>query len=61
MEGQTEKGGLQLNLLVTLDQNYFPQLEVLLTSLELNDPGEKFTLYLLQNHLPEELLTRTAN
>lgn len=50
-----------MNLLVTLDQNYFPQLEVLLTSLELNDPGEKFTLYLLQNHLPEELLTRTAN
>ena len=31
VEGQTEKGGLQLNLLVTLDQNYFPQLEVLLT------------------------------
>lgn len=50
-----------MNLLVTLDQNYFPQLQVLLTSLELNNPGEKFCLYLLQNRLPEELLVRTAD
>lgn len=45
-----------MNILVTLDQNYFPQLQVMLTSLKLNNPGEQFSLYLLHNHLPEQML-----
>ena len=45
-----------MNILVTLDQNYFPQLQVMLTSLKLNNLGEQFSLYLLHNHLPEPML-----
>lgn len=48
-----------MNILVTLDENYFPQLQVLLVSLKMNNPETKFSLYLLYNHLPEPLLERT--
>lgn len=41
-------------LLTTLDQNYLPQLQVLLTSLFVNDPGEAIRLYLLHSGIPEE-------
>ena len=43
-------------LLTTLDQNYLPQLQVLLTSLFVNDPGEAIRLYLLHSGIPEEKL-----
>ena len=38
-------------LLTTLDQNYLPQLQVLLTSLSLNNPGEIFSLHLLHSSI----------
>lgn len=41
-------------LLTTLDQNYLPQLRVLLTSLFLNNLGEPFLLYLLHSGVPQE-------
>ena len=43
-------------LLTTLDQNYVPQLQVLLTSLAVNNPGEAVRLYLLHSAIPEERL-----
>lgn len=43
-------------LLTTLDQNYLPQLRVLLTSLFLNNPGETFSLYLLHSGISQEAL-----
>lgn len=45
-----------MNLLFTLDKNYFPQLQVLLTSLKINNPGEHFCIWLLHNKLPEDML-----
>lgn len=45
-----------VNLLTTLDQNYLPQLQVLLTSLAANDPGERFELILLHSGIPEASL-----
>lgn len=47
-------------LLVTLDQNYFPQLQVLLTSVCLNNPGELFSLYLIHRVMPERLLEQLS-
>lgn len=43
-------------LLTTLDQNYVPQLQVLLTSLAVNNPGEAVRLYLLHSAIPEQRL-----
>ena len=43
-------------LLTTLDQNYLPQLQVLLTSLRVNNPGETFALYLLHSGIPKGAL-----
>lgn len=40
-------------LLTTLDQNYLPQLQVLLTSLALNNPRDTVTLYLLHSAIAE--------
>ena len=45
-----------ISLLTTLDQNYLPQLQVLLTSLSLNNPGESICLYLLHSGIPEQRL-----
>ncbi len=45
-----------INLLVSLDQNYLSQLKVLLTSIRINNPGERFRIYLLHNRLPERAL-----
>ena len=45
-----------IGLLTTLDQNYLPQLQVLLTSLYINNPGELFSLYLLHSGIPDEAL-----
>lgn len=44
-------------LLTTLDQNYLPQLQVLLTSLAVNNPEEAVTLALLHSAIPEEGLS----
>ena len=43
-------------ILTTLDQNYLPQLQVLLASLQINNPSESVTLYLLHSGIPEEAL-----
>ena len=45
-----------ISLLVSLDQAYLPQLQVLLTSLYLNNPGERFDLYLLHSGIPAQAL-----
>ena len=39
-------------LLTTLNQNYLPQLRVLLTSIFTNNPGETISLYLLHQNIP---------
>ncbi len=49
-----------MNLLFALDQNYIPQLKVLLTSLWINNPGEIFSLYLMYNNLPSQTLDELA-
>lgn len=41
-------------LLTTLNQNYLPQLRVLLTSIYLNNPGESIQLYLIHRTIPAE-------
>lgn len=43
-------------LLVSLDQAYLPQLQVLLTSLYWNNPGEQFAIYLLHSGIPAPAL-----
>ena len=45
-----------ISLLTTLNQNYIPQLQVMLTSLRSNNPGEAFTLYLLHSGIPASAL-----
>lgn len=45
-----------ISILSTLDQKYLPQLQVLLTSLRINNPSEKVTLYLLHSGIPESAL-----
>ena len=47
-----------MRLLVTLDQNYLPRLQVLLTSIAVNNPGEKLEVYLMHRGIPEESLER---
>lgn len=49
-----------IQLLVSLDQNYLPQLEVLLTSIQWNNPGEHFSLYLLHSGIPAPALEPVA-
>ena len=46
----------RIALLTTLDARYLPQLQVMLTSLWVNDPGERFDLYLMHSGIPEERL-----
>ncbi len=43
-------------LLTTLDERYLPQLQVLLTSLSVSNPGERFSLYLLHSGIPSDAL-----
>lgn len=45
-----------MELLVTVDKNYIPPLQVMLTSLYMNNPGEKVELYLLHSRLQEKEL-----
>lgn len=46
----------EMNILVSLDRNYMPQLEVLLTSLFLNNPGIPCRIYLMHRNMPEPVL-----
>lgn len=43
-----------ISLLTTLDRNYLPQLQVLLCSLHVNNPGDSFSLWLLHSGIPEK-------
>ncbi|MCD7946565.1 MAG: glycosyltransferase family 8 protein [Clostridiales bacterium] len=43
-------------LLTTLNENYLPQLQVLLTSVLLNNPGERFQLYLIHRSFSAQRL-----
>ena len=43
-------------LLTTLDQNYLPQLQVLLTSISVNNPKDTFVLILLHSGIPEKAM-----
>lgn len=45
-----------MNLLASLDQNYLPQLKVLLTSIYLNNPGVSCRLFLMHRKIPQALL-----
>ena len=45
-----------MELLVTVDKNYILPLQVMLTSLYMNNPGEKVELYLLHSRLQEKEL-----
>ena len=45
-----------MELLVTVDKNYIPPLQVMLTSLYMNNPGKKVELYLLHSRLQEKEL-----
>lgn len=45
-----------ISILTTLDQNYLPQLQVLLTSLALNNPHDKFSISLLHGGISEDAL-----
>ena len=46
-----------IKLLVTLDENYLPHLQVLLTSIHASNPGELMTLYLVHSGIPKEKLS----
>lgn len=48
-----------INILVTLDENYMPQLSVMLTSLYINNPGEKFNIYLIHRGISKNRLSGT--
>lgn len=45
-----------ITLLTTADRNYLPQLQVLLTSLSVNNPGERFAVWLLHGGIPDGAL-----
>ncbi len=45
-----------INLLTTLNEHYIPQLQVMLTSLAVNNPDESFALILLHSDIPEDKL-----
>lgn len=47
-------GGVQVNILITLDSNYIRPLKVMLKSLFLNNQGERFSIYLMHSSLTEE-------
>ncbi len=50
-----------IHLLVTLDSSYVMQLKVLLTSIRINNPGERFTLHLIHNDIAEDEIDRLGS
>lgn len=49
-----------ITLLFTLDANYLPQLQVVLTSLSLNNPGETFRIFLMHRGLTQSEVLQIA-
>ena len=49
---EQKQGKDRIQILTTLDQNYLPRLQVLLTSLYLNQPNEKLDIWLLHSRIP---------
>lgn len=47
---------MKMNILVSLDENYLPQLRVMLASLLLNNPGAECNIYLLHSGIPQPRL-----
>ena len=47
-----------LSILVTLNEHYLPQLEVMLTSLHASNPGENVSVWLIHRSLTPEQLAR---
>ena len=47
-----------LSILVTLNEHYLPQLEVMLTSLHASNPGENVSVWLIHRSLTSEQLAR---
>ncbi len=45
-----------MNLLVSLDERYLPPLQVLLTSLHINNPDMDMTVYLMHSGISDSLL-----
>lgn len=43
-----------INILTTLNKNYLPQLQVMLTSLAVNNPNDTFSIYLLHSGIAAE-------
>lgn len=50
-----------MNILVSLDQNYLPQLKVLLTSLYINNPETPCQIFLMHRNIPETILNNLSN
>lgn len=48
-----------MNILVTLDENYIPYLNVMLSSLLRSNPDEQFSVYLLHSAVREQALVKT--
>ena len=46
----------RIQILTTLNQNYLPRLQVLITSLALNQPDDKMDIYLMHSGIPEQAL-----
>lgn len=51
---------MKIPILVTLDENYLPQLRVLLTSIYLNHPGQEFCVYLLHSRISEKVISELS-
>ena len=49
----------KMNILVTLDENYIPYLNVMLTSLLHSNPDDYFDVYLLHSSVPEQATEET--
>ena len=49
-----------IHVLCTLNQNYLEHLEVLLVSLYVNNPGERFVIHLVHREIPDRVLTDLA-
>jgi lipopolysaccharide biosynthesis glycosyltransferase len=57
----THQNKEKINILVTLDKNYIPYLNVMLTSLLYSNQDCCFDIYLLHSNIPDSSLTETQN
>ena len=51
----------RIQILTTLNQNYLPRLQVLITSLHINQPGEQLDIWLMHSGIPEEALAPVSS